>query len=211
MGNSVTSIGSSAFSGCSDLKEVHISDIAAWCNITFANESSNPLLIAKHLFLGDEEIKDLVIPEGVTAIKKHAFRHWYDLTSVTIPTSVESIGANAFESCSGLREMTIPNSVESIGANAFNGCSGLIEMIIPSSVTSIGESAFSSARLVEMKSEVAPECTSNPLSAYALVVIPDGAYDSYSQAEYWKDYANKILEKGDAVKTVTIEAADAES
>lgn len=62
-----------------------------------------------------------------------------------------------------------------------------------------------------METEVAPECTSYPFNSNTAVVIPDGAYDSYSQAEYWKDYVHMFTEKGDDVKTVTIEAADAES
>ena len=70
--NSVTSIESLAFYYCSGLKEVHISDIAAWCNIDF-NALSNPLSEAGHLYLNGEEVKDLVIPVSVTAIKDYAF------------------------------------------------------------------------------------------------------------------------------------------
>ena len=97
--NSVTSIGSSAFQDCSGLTSVHISDITVWCKISFGNLSSNPLSYAHHLYLNGEEIKDLVIPNGVT-----------------------SIGENAFYGCSGLISVTIPNNVTSIGNNAFGGC-----------------------------------------------------------------------------------------
>ena len=103
IGNSVTSIGSSAFGYCSGLKEVHISDIAAWCNIEF---SSNPLYYAHHLYMNGEEVTDLIIPEGVTAIKKLAFNGCSGLTSVTIPNSVTSIGDYAFNRCSGLTSIT---------------------------------------------------------------------------------------------------------
>ena len=43
IGNSVTSIGRSAFWGCTGLTSVHISDIAAWCAISFASNDANPL------------------------------------------------------------------------------------------------------------------------------------------------------------------------
>ena len=50
---SVTSIGDEAFSGCSGLTSVYISDIAAWCKIDFGSiSSSNPLNYAHHT-IGD--------------------------------------------------------------------------------------------------------------------------------------------------------------
>ena len=139
--NSVTSIGSSAFNGCSSLKEVHISDLVAWCNVDFEPDS-NPLYYAKNLYLNDKKVTDLIIPDGVTAIKKYAFKGCTGLTSVTIPGSVTSIVTSAFSGCSGLTSITIPNSVTSIGSWAFEGCTGLTSITIPNSVTSIGNCAF---------------------------------------------------------------------
>ena len=140
IGNSVTSIGREAFRSCSGLTSVHISDIAAWCNIDFG---SNPLYYAHHLYLNGEEVKDLVIPNSVTSIGELAFYCCKGLTSVTIPNSVTSIGYSTFAGCSGLTSVNIPNSVTSIGGSAFSGCSGLTSVTIPNSVTSIGDGAFS--------------------------------------------------------------------
>ena len=141
--NSVTSIGDNAFHNCSGLTKVNITDIAAWCNIAFGNSTSNPLNNAKHLFVNDVEVTDLVIPNSVTSIGDWAFYECSSLTSVTIPNSVTSIGSRAFSGCSGLTSVTIPNSVTSIGSGAFSGCSSLTSVTIPNSVTSIGSSAFS--------------------------------------------------------------------
>ena len=96
IGNGVTSIGYSAFSGCSGLTSVYISDIAAWCRISFQTYLSNPLNYAHHLYLNDEEVTDLIIPNDVTEIGKFAFYGCSGLTSVTIPNSVTSIGVSAF-------------------------------------------------------------------------------------------------------------------
>ena len=57
--NSVTSIGGSAFCYCSGLTSVHITDLAAWYNISFNDYYSNPLSYAHHLYLNGEEINDL--------------------------------------------------------------------------------------------------------------------------------------------------------
>ena len=141
--NSVTSIGSDAFYNCYCLKEVHISDLASWCNIDFNDYESNPLYCAHNLYLNGELVTELVIPDGVTSIGDYAFSGCSGLTSITIPNSVISIGGSAFSGCTGLTSITIPNSVTSIGSSAFSGCTGLTSITIPNSVISIGGSAFS--------------------------------------------------------------------
>ena len=141
--NSVTSIGDEAFYDCNGLTKVIVSDIAAWCGISFSNFSSNPITYARHLYSDENtEITNLVIPNGVTGIGEYAFSYCSGLTSITIPNSVTSIGNGAFRYCSGLTSVTIPNSVTSIGEESFFECSGLTSITIPNSVTSIGNYAF---------------------------------------------------------------------
>ena len=81
--NSVTSIGYEAFSYCKGLTRVNITDLEAWCNISFNDYNGNPCYYAHHLYLNDEEITDLVIPNSVTSIGNNAFRGCSGLTSVT--------------------------------------------------------------------------------------------------------------------------------
>ena len=155
--NSVTSIGNYSFDGCSGLTEVHITDIAAWCNITFSDSySSNPLYYAHHLFMDGKELTDLVIPDGVMSIGKGAFIGCSSLTSVTIPNSMTEIGSYAFGQCSGLREVHI-SDLETWCKISFSGFvtnplfwakhlfmdgKEIKDLIIPNSVTSIGNNAF---------------------------------------------------------------------
>ena len=103
--NSLTSIGRSAFLGCSNLTSVYIKDMAAWCKIGFADNESNPLHYAHNLYLNDEKVTELVIPESVTSIGDYAFYGCSSLTSVVIPNSVTSIGDWAFEGCYGLERI----------------------------------------------------------------------------------------------------------
>ena len=105
--NSVTSIDDGAFFGCYGLIGVNISDLDAWCNIDFGDFDSNPLYQADNLYLNNEKVTSLVIPNTITEIKKYAFYDCDGLTSVTIPNSVTSIGRRAFENCSGLTSVTI--------------------------------------------------------------------------------------------------------
>jgi hypothetical protein len=97
IGNSVTSMGNGAFSYCSNLEKVIVSDIAAWCGISFSGYESNPLSYAHHLYSDENtKITDLIIPNSVTSIGDYAFYGCSGLTSVTIPNSVTRIGASAF-------------------------------------------------------------------------------------------------------------------
>lgn len=116
------------------------------------NDSSAPPWRSK-----DEEIKKVIISEGVTSVGAYAFNGYYDqrnddgsysyhtcsvLSEVTIPEGVTSIGDRAFYDCELLNEILIPKSVKSIGKYAFAGCCSLSEVIIPEGVTFIDQGAF---------------------------------------------------------------------
>ncbi len=153
--NSVTSIGYSAFSGCSGLTSVTIpnsvtsigerafSGCSGLTSVTIGNSVTS---IGYYAFSGCYGLTSVTIPNSVTSIRERAFSGCSGLTSVTIPNSVTSIGERAFSGCSGLTSVTIGNSVTSIGYYAFDGCYGLTSVTIPNSVTTIVQSAFSNCR-----------------------------------------------------------------
>ncbi len=160
--DSVTSIGERAFYSCTSLAsvtigkgvttiedyaftsldEIHINDIASWCNISFNSRLGNPLYYAEKLYVNGELITDLIIPNTVTKIKPYAFYGCDFLKSVTISNSVSSIGDYAFYDCASLKSVTIEDGVISIGEYAFEYCTSLESIIIPDSVISIGHYAF---------------------------------------------------------------------
>ena len=123
--DSVTKMGEGAFHECTSLSAVYITDIALWCNIVFYDYSSNPLYCAGNLYLNDELVTDLVVPDGVTKIGDYAFRGCKSLKSVTIPDSVTSIGDDAFEDCTGLTSVSFGANVKSIGEDSFFKCTNL--------------------------------------------------------------------------------------
>ena len=93
-----------------------------------------------------ENIKTIIIENGVTSIGNHAFRYCEGLTSLSIPGSVTTIGDYAFFYCKGLTSLSIPVGVTSIGEEAFCWCSGLTSVSIPNSVTNIKNGAFTSCK-----------------------------------------------------------------
>ena len=144
--SSVTTIGSNAFSGCTGLTSVTIpSGVNSIGDGAFSGVAPETLT-ASLLWLPSGMLKDnlktLIILEGVTSIGGRAFYGCSSLTSVTIPSSVTSIEEWAFASCTSLTTVTISEGVTSIGWHAFNGCTGLASVTIPEGVTSIGVWAF---------------------------------------------------------------------
>ena len=127
--NSVTSIGGSAFYGCSSLTSV-----------TIPNSVTS---IGAHAFNSCYSLTSVTIPNSVTSIGSSVFRNCSSLTSVTIGESVTSIGESAFYDCSSLTSVTIPNSVTSIGYEAFAGCSSLTSITCEAATPpTLGSDAF---------------------------------------------------------------------
>ena len=128
IGDSVTTIGNSAFRDCRTLTSV-----------TIPNSIKT---IGDEAFLDCSSLTSVTIPNSVTTIGNSAFRDCSSLTSVTIGNSVTTIGNSAFRDCSSLTSVTIGNSITTIRWSAFSGCSSLISVTIPNSVTTIGDEAF---------------------------------------------------------------------
>lgn len=142
---------------------MHINDIKTWFNIVFDSEYSNPLYYAENLFVNDQLITKLTIPNTITEINAYSFIWCTPLTSITIPDSVTSIGENAFSNCIAIKRIEIPEHITSIGSE-FNDCESLTTIKIPNSVTDI-DGAFSNC-ISLIKVEI-PESVTNFGSAFS--------------------------------------------
>ena len=162
--NSVTEIGDGSFSNCTGIKELTIPCLTDLFEFDY---QSSPFYGCNNIEIititkkeeripscpyetnnvspwhySEENIKKIIIEQGITSIGDYAFSGLSNLTSVTIPDSVTSIGNRTFAGCTGLTIIMIPNSITSIGNEAFFVCTGLASITIPDRVTSIGQQVF---------------------------------------------------------------------
>lgn len=77
-----------------------------------------------------EEIKTIVVEEGITVVPDYTFMDLVNVTKVTLPKTLTSIGWYAFCDCESLTKLFIPKSVKNITRGAFNGCTSLKEFTV---------------------------------------------------------------------------------
>ena len=126
--NTVTSIGSSAFSGCSSLTSITI--------------PSGVTSIGSYAFDGCSGLTSITIPNTVTFIGNYAFSGCSSLTSITIPSGVTSIGSYAFNRCTGLTSITCEaTNPPTIVGNTLPGTSVVQHIYVPSASVSAYQAA----------------------------------------------------------------------
>ena len=151
--NSVTSIGSYAFYGCSSLTSIAI--------------PNSVTSIVDYAFAECSGLTSITIPNSVTSIGNRAFYSCSWLASITIGNSVMSIGNEAFAH-SELTSISIPNSVTSIGYRAFF-------------MTPLSYLTFKGSTPPEFGEECFGEYTIANLS-HGTISVPSTSIDAYKKA-----------------------------
>lgn len=182
----VTGVGSGAFTGCTALKKVSISDtvkkldLNAFSGCTaleaFAVEDGNEAYASADGVLFNAGKTLLIscpvgktgaytVPETVTEIEKSAFAA-SGVESVSMSDAVNAVGEGAFSNCSKLKSVVLPKGLKELKKSLFSGCYALEAISIPDSVKTLGEGVFSGcAALKEVK--IPGEVTVIPKNAFS--------------------------------------------
>ncbi len=96
-------------------------------------------------FIGDNTIKEVIIPEGVETISAYAFANLTALERVVLPSTLTRIDWGAFYGCTALKTVVGIEHVKFINESAFEGCalSGSIKL---TSAVAIADYAFAGNR-----------------------------------------------------------------
>lgn len=125
--------------------------------------------IGSYAFASCGQLREIAIPDGVTAfgtyafsdasrlktvrfgsasalrsVGNYAFLNCSNLQTIALPRGVGSINSYTFSGCSALKTVTLAadGDLKSIGMNAFTGCSAMDVLAVPATVTSIASAAF---------------------------------------------------------------------
>lgn len=117
--------------------------------IEFKNRLTTIYKEAFYIPYSNNQLKSIVLPEGVESIGGVAFYKCSHLEEVTLSKSLLTIGKSAFAECLSLSDIVIPEGVQAIGDGAFLGCKGLKSVTMSDSVTSLGALCFDSCTALE--------------------------------------------------------------
>lgn len=182
----VQSISGGAFSGCTALEKVGISDTVAQIDLNafdgctalaeFEVAADNKAFSSDGgvLFSADKKLlrcpvgksADYTVPSGTVAIAGGAFKDCSKLESLVIPDSVVSIGKSAFENCAALKRITLPKSIAKLEALTFSGCAALAEITLPDGLKALGEKVFSGCAALKSV-RIPAEVTVIPAEAFS--------------------------------------------
>ena len=98
--------------------------------------------VPPNAFFGCSPIREIALPEGVTAISRRAFYGCEGLSEMSLPNSVTTVGDDAFGGCIRLTAFTGGESLRTLGIQAFMNCISLQTVILPDTVTHLPNSCF---------------------------------------------------------------------
>jgi hypothetical protein len=208
-GMTVTSIGTWAFLGCNELKNVEIPDTvteigeAAFSNCIRLEEVTLPEKLTSlgvGVFEGCSSLKSITIPEGITRICKDTFNTCRSLASVTIPAGVSKINDNAFNVTPALKDIYYGGSqsqwssikISSTGNDVLSSSSTTIHYAVQDPAKAISGCTISFAETATYTSAaIEPEIT-----------VKDGTTTLTKGTDYTVAYKNNV-NAGTATVTIT--------
>lgn len=190
----------SIFEGCENLHKVNVEDMVAFIKLPSSGwPESSPLNYGADLYLNNELVKDLVIPEGIESIGYCKFRNCWSIESVTMSSTMKEAGQYSFANCPKLKCIDMSgSSLEILGGMAFVNSESLEEVIIPASVKTLKYKTLGKENGpgCEKLRKIVSLATTPPWStddeifqelhhSDAVLYVPDDVIEDYRQTKEW--------------------------
>ena len=155
--NKLTSIGSSAFYGCSRLLGVRLpknltkidSSVFSSCiglsGVLDMSACNKLVSLGSSAFYGCSNISGIKFPQSIETIGSSSFANCYNIAGTVDMsgcTKLQKIENSIFSSDKKIQTVKLPPNITEIADSAFLKCSGLTEIKLPESLTKIGNKAF---------------------------------------------------------------------
>ncbi len=215
---SLTSIGTSGFSGCVSLKKMHYQEA-----LQFPEQFTS---LGNSAFSGCTALNIVIIPAALTSIGQDAFRNCSGLTMIMLDqnSQLKTISTRAFDGCSKLTDfgfiagfpatvtridgaafrgtylphISFPENsqLEVIGGSAFENCDNLQLVRLPATVTQIGNNAFYDCDILRTVTfdGSKPTLGVKALSTQPVIRVPCGdiSWDGFVNEEVFEESGSSI-------------------
>ena len=197
--DSVTTMGTGAFTGSSQLTSIKLSK-----NVTAIPQSA--------FTSGDdrtENLKKLVIPEGVTSVGRSAFAGTR-VEELVLPSTLVTIDQQSFQNHQ-LKELVVPGSVQTIGKYAFRMNQEsltpmLTDVTLNEGLVTIGQYAFDNNAITEMHlpstvvlsaknkaTDLIFGTASKPANPIVKLIVSDESMVAAYNTEYANNYSHVVV------------------
>lgn len=146
--STLTDIGDCAFSG-TGIEYLEIPSGVKEINSNLDNKG--------HSIAYMEELRTLVLNDGLEKIGFAAFTSLRSLETINIPSTVTEMGYGVFSGLRNLKNVTLENGLSVMGEKTFENCSSIEQIIIPNTVKTIPDNLFTGAdslKLIALPEEV---------------------------------------------------------
>lgn len=151
--------------------------------------------IGQSPFWENENIRSLVISDGITAIGSSVFERCSNMATASLPTSLTEIGKRAFfmYNLGDLTALSIPSSVTTIGEKAFS-CEALTSVTLPATLTTLGNYLFMDSSTL---TTARVECSEVPGFCFVRCTNLKNVTLSHnvtSIGSHWINYCNRLTQ-----------------
>ena len=172
-------------------------------------------IIHPGLFSGCTSLKSVVLPKNLIALENEIFDGCSALEEIDFPETLECIGNWVFRGTNLKKADLSHTSLRNIIWEAFADNKSLTEVRLPATCNFVGEKAFAGCdniSVVEVLATEPPmaeaEAFQSPVTANAVLIVPEGSEQAYRNAEVWKEFKN--IATPTSLKHTVIDSQDEE-